>query len=178
VTNDVSAATGGSSFAAAGGSDGARTVAASTTTVTPPAAASNLAMQVDCLLSAGMSANDVVVAMLGIIDAYGLTRVHVEVTYTSISASCYPARRARNLPGDSQSKGGWGNSVARARCRFGHTSWRHPRDLPRTPHLGPASPYPNAPLSTATQRGRRTLMTLRVVGTLARPPASSPAIGQ
>jgi uncharacterized membrane protein YjjP (DUF1212 family) len=52
-------------------------------------------MQVgDCLLSAGMSANDVVVAMLGITDAYGLTRVHVDVTYTSISASCYPARGA------------------------------------------------------------------------------------
>jgi hypothetical protein len=77
VTNDVSAA-GGSSIAASSGSDGAQTVGASATTVTPPAAALNLAMQVgDCLLSAGMSANDVVVAMLGITDAYGLTRVHV-----------------------------------------------------------------------------------------------------
>src|SRR5215211_4538679 len=58
-------------------------------------AALNLAMQVgDCLLSAGMSANDVVVAMLGITDAYGQTRVHVDVTYTSISASYYPARGA------------------------------------------------------------------------------------
>jgi uncharacterized membrane protein YjjP (DUF1212 family) len=67
--------------------------AAASARATPPAAALNLAMQVgDCLLSAGMSANDVVVAMLGITDAYGLTRVHVDVTYTSISASCYPAR--------------------------------------------------------------------------------------
>jgi len=97
VTNDVSAA-GGSSIAASSGSDGAQTVGASATTVTPPAAALNLAMQVgDCLLSAGMSANDVVVAMLGITDAYGLTRVHVDVTYTSISASCYPARGAAPL---------------------------------------------------------------------------------
>jgi uncharacterized membrane protein YjjP (DUF1212 family) len=71
------------------------TGATSATAVTPPAAALNVAMQVgDCLLSAGMSANDVVVAMLGITDAYGLTRVHVDVTYTSISASCYPARGA------------------------------------------------------------------------------------
>ena len=93
--NDVSAATGGSSTAASSGADGTQTVAVSATTPTPPAAALNLAMQVgDCLLSAGMSANDVVVAMLGITDAYGLTRVHVDVTYTSISASCYPARGA------------------------------------------------------------------------------------
>jgi hypothetical protein len=76
VTNDVSAATGGSSIAAASGSDGAQNVAASAASVTPPAAALNLAMQVgDCLLSAGMSANDVVVAMLGITDAYGPTGV-------------------------------------------------------------------------------------------------------
>jgi uncharacterized membrane protein YjjP (DUF1212 family) len=69
--------------------------ATNATADTPPAAALNLAMQVgDCLLSAGMSANDVVVAMLGVTDAYGLTRVHVDVTYTSISASCYPARGA------------------------------------------------------------------------------------
>ena len=93
MTNDVSAQTGGSRIAAASGTDGAQT--ASATSVTQPAAALNLAMQVgDCLLSAGMSANDVVVAMLGITDAYGLTRVHVDVTYTSISASCYPAREA------------------------------------------------------------------------------------
>jgi uncharacterized membrane protein YjjP (DUF1212 family) len=71
------------------------TGAISATAVPPPAAALNLAIQVgDCLLSAGMSANDVVVAMLGITDAYGLSRVHVDVTYTSISASCYPARGA------------------------------------------------------------------------------------
>jgi uncharacterized membrane protein YjjP (DUF1212 family) len=89
----VSAATGGSSLAASSGTDSAQT--GSATTVTPPAAALNLAIQVgDCLLSAGMSANDVVVAMLGITDAYGLTRVHVDVTYTSISASHYPARGA------------------------------------------------------------------------------------
>ena len=95
MTNDVTAATGGSSLAASSGSDGAQTVATSATTVTPPPAALNLAMQVgDCLLSAGMSANDVVVAMLGITDAYGLTRVHLDVTYTSISASYYPARGA------------------------------------------------------------------------------------
>ena len=93
MTNDVSAQTGGSRIAAASGTDGAQT--ASATSVTQPSAALNLAMQVgDCLLSAGMSANDVVVAMLGITDAYGLTRVHVDVTYTSISASCYPARGA------------------------------------------------------------------------------------
>ena len=91
MTNDVPAAPGGSSFAASSGSDGAQT--ASPATVTPPAAVLNLAIQVgDCLLSAGMSANDVVVAMLGVTDAYGLTRVHVDVTYTSISASYYPTR--------------------------------------------------------------------------------------
>ena len=98
--NDVSAATGGSSTAASTGADGTQTVAVSATTPTPPAAALNLAMQVgDCLLSAGMSANDVVVAMLGITDAYGLTRVHVDVTYTSISASFYPARGATPIEG-------------------------------------------------------------------------------
>ena len=71
MTNDVSAATGGASIAASSGSDGAQTVAASATTVAPPAAALNLAMQGgDCLLSTGMSANDVVVAMFRITDAY------------------------------------------------------------------------------------------------------------
>ena len=51
----------------------------------------NLAMRVgDCLLSAGMSANDVVVVLLRITDAYKLTRVHIDVTYTSLSASYYP----------------------------------------------------------------------------------------
>jgi uncharacterized membrane protein YjjP (DUF1212 family) len=93
VTNDVPAATGGSSLAASSGIDGAQTP--DPMAVTRPAAALNLAIQVgDCLLSAGMSANDVVVAMLGITDAYRLTRVHVDVTYTSISASYYPARGA------------------------------------------------------------------------------------
>ena len=43
------------------------------------------------LLSAGMSANDVTLAALRIGRAYGLRRVHVDVTYTSISASYYPA---------------------------------------------------------------------------------------
>jgi phenylacetate-coenzyme A ligase PaaK-like adenylate-forming protein len=98
VTNDASAA-GGSSIAASSGSDGAQTVGASATTVTPPAAALNLAMQVgDCLLSAGMSANDVVVAMLGITDAYGLTRVHVDVTYTSSRRPAIPRGGRRRSP--------------------------------------------------------------------------------
>jgi uncharacterized membrane protein YjjP (DUF1212 family) len=43
------------------------------------------------LLSAGMSANDVVVVALRITRTYGLRRVHFDVTYTSISASYYPA---------------------------------------------------------------------------------------
>ena len=56
-----------------------------------PHAALQLAMRIgDVLLSAGMSANDVVVAMLRVTDAYGLSGVHVDVTYTSISASYYP----------------------------------------------------------------------------------------
>lgn len=51
----------------------------------------DLAMRVgDALLTAGMSANDVVVLMLRITRAYGLRRVHVDVTYTAISASYYP----------------------------------------------------------------------------------------
>ncbi len=59
---------------------------------TSPHAALQLAMRIgDALLSSGMSANDVVVAVLRITDAYGLTGVHVDVTYTSISATCYPA---------------------------------------------------------------------------------------
>lgn len=50
-----------------------------------------LAMRMgDALLSAGMSANDVVVFMLRVTDALGLHGVHVDVTYTSISASYYP----------------------------------------------------------------------------------------
>src|SRR5512133_713807 len=52
----------------------------------------DLAMRVgDALLTAGMSANDVVVLMLRITGAYGLRRVHVDVTYTAISASYYPS---------------------------------------------------------------------------------------
>jgi uncharacterized membrane protein YjjP (DUF1212 family) len=50
-----------------------------------------LAMRVgDSLLSAGMSANDVVVFILRVAHAYGLHGVHVDVTYTSISVSYYP----------------------------------------------------------------------------------------
>jgi uncharacterized membrane protein YjjP (DUF1212 family) len=60
----------------------------------PPANAHtvlDLAMRVgDALLTAGMSANDVVVLMLRITRAYGMRRVHVDLTYTSISASYYP----------------------------------------------------------------------------------------
>ncbi len=44
----------------------------------------------DALLAAGMSANDVVVLMLRITQAYGLSRVHVDVTYTAITMSHYP----------------------------------------------------------------------------------------
>lgn len=59
--------------------------------VATAAAVLNLAMRVgDCLLSAGMSANDVVVVLLRITAAYRLARVHVDVTYTSLSASYYP----------------------------------------------------------------------------------------
>jgi uncharacterized membrane protein YjjP (DUF1212 family) len=55
----------------------------------------DLAMRVgDALLSAGMSANDAVVLMLRITRAYGLRRIHVDVTYTSISTSYYPASGA------------------------------------------------------------------------------------
>jgi uncharacterized membrane protein YjjP (DUF1212 family) len=51
----------------------------------------DLAMRVgDALLSAGMSANDAVVLMLRIAHTYGLRRVHVDVTYTSIASSYYP----------------------------------------------------------------------------------------
>jgi uncharacterized membrane protein YjjP (DUF1212 family) len=57
-----------------------------------PHAALRLAMRIgDALLSSGMSANDVVVTVLKVTDAYGLSGVHVDVTYTSISATCYPA---------------------------------------------------------------------------------------
>ena len=43
----------------------------------------------DVLLAAGMSANDVVVEMLCITEAYGLKRVHVDLTFTSITATYY-----------------------------------------------------------------------------------------
>ncbi len=43
-----------------------------------------LALRVgDVLLTAGMSANDVVVEMLRITEAYGLKRVHVDLTFNS-----------------------------------------------------------------------------------------------
>src|SRR5436190_16919549 len=59
--------------------------------VAPAHAVLPLAMRIgDSLLSAGMSANDVVVLMLRVTQAYGLSGVHVDVTYTSISASLYP----------------------------------------------------------------------------------------
>ena len=45
----------------------------------------------DVLLTAGMSANDVVVEMLRITEAYGLKRVHIDVTFTSIAATYYAA---------------------------------------------------------------------------------------
>jgi uncharacterized membrane protein YjjP (DUF1212 family) len=45
----------------------------------------------DTLLSSGMSANDAVVLMLRITKAYGLSRVHIDVTYTSMVATYYPA---------------------------------------------------------------------------------------
>jgi uncharacterized membrane protein YjjP (DUF1212 family) len=51
-----------------------------------------LAMRIgDSLLSAGMSANDVVVFALRVTRGYGLVGVHLDVTYTSMSASYYPA---------------------------------------------------------------------------------------
>jgi len=43
----------------------------------------------DHFLASGMSANDVVVQMLRVIRAYGLTGVHVDLTYTSISVTHY-----------------------------------------------------------------------------------------
>jgi uncharacterized membrane protein YjjP (DUF1212 family) len=51
-----------------------------------------LALRVgDVLLAAGMSANDVVVEMLRITEAYGLERVHVDLTFTSITVTYYAA---------------------------------------------------------------------------------------
>jgi uncharacterized membrane protein YjjP (DUF1212 family) len=62
------------------------------TPAAPDPAALRLAMRIgDSLLSAGMSANDVVVFILRVAHAYGLRGVHVDVTYTSISVSHYPA---------------------------------------------------------------------------------------
>jgi uncharacterized membrane protein YjjP (DUF1212 family) len=50
-----------------------------------------LAMRIgDELLSVGMSANDVVVFMLRVTSAYGLSGVHVDVTYTALTASHLP----------------------------------------------------------------------------------------
>ncbi|WP_432477740.1 threonine/serine ThrE exporter family protein [Nocardioides sp. GXQ0305] len=43
----------------------------------------------DHFLASGMSANDVVVQMLRVIHAYGLSDVHVDLTYTSISVTHY-----------------------------------------------------------------------------------------
>ena len=45
----------------------------------------------DLLLTAGMSANDVVVEMLRITEAYGLNRVHIDLTFTSIAVTYYAA---------------------------------------------------------------------------------------
>jgi uncharacterized membrane protein YjjP (DUF1212 family) len=51
-----------------------------------------LALRVgDVLSTAGMSANDVVVEMLRITEAYGLKRVHLDLTFNSIVATYYAA---------------------------------------------------------------------------------------
>jgi uncharacterized membrane protein YjjP (DUF1212 family) len=51
-----------------------------------------LAMRVgDVLLTAGMSANDVVVEMLRITEAYGLKRVHIDLTFNSMAVTYYAA---------------------------------------------------------------------------------------
>lgn len=50
----------------------------------------DLTMQLgEHLLASGMSANDVVVQMLRVIRAYGITGVHVDLTYTSITVTHY-----------------------------------------------------------------------------------------
>jgi len=50
-----------------------------------------MAMRIgDILLAAGMSANDAVLYVLRITRAYGLTGVHVDVTFTAMTASYYP----------------------------------------------------------------------------------------
>jgi len=61
--------------------------------VTQARTALELALRVgDVLLTAGsMSANDVVVEMLRITEAYGLKRVHLDVTFTSIAVTYYAA---------------------------------------------------------------------------------------
>jgi Threonine/Serine exporter, ThrE len=73
---------------------------------------------------------------------------------------------------------GWVNSVGRSLCRFGHSSWRNPRDLPRTPDRRLASRYPNAAPSTATQRAAERLWRCAWLRTLARSQGRRPAIGQ
>ena len=51
-----------------------------------------LALRVgDLFLTAGMSANDVVVEMLRITEAYGLKRVHFDLTFTSMAVTYYAA---------------------------------------------------------------------------------------
>src|SRR5262245_66291318 len=45
----------------------------------------------DVLLASGMSANDAVLLVLRITQAYGLSGVHVDVTFTAMTASYYPA---------------------------------------------------------------------------------------
>jgi uncharacterized membrane protein YjjP (DUF1212 family) len=61
-------------------------------TATQARQALELALRVgDVLLAAGMSANDVVVEMLRITDAYELERVHVDLTFTSITVTYYAA---------------------------------------------------------------------------------------
>lgn len=68
-----------------------QTAAATPVADPDPYAVLRLGMRVgDELLSAGMSANDVVLFILKITQAYGLEGVHVDVTYTAISASYQP----------------------------------------------------------------------------------------
>ncbi|QBR93217.1 threonine/serine ThrE exporter family protein [Nocardioides euryhalodurans] len=58
------------------------------TTRVPSMPVLDLTMRVgDHLLASGMSANDVVVQMLRVTRAYGLSGVHVDLTYTSISVT-------------------------------------------------------------------------------------------
>jgi hypothetical protein len=73
---------------------------------------------------------------------------------------------------------GWVNSVGRSLCRFGLSSCRYPRDLPRTPDRRLASRYPNAAPSTATQRAAERLWRCAWLRTLARSQGRRPAIGQ